>query len=73
MKVGWKNTTLGEVCTLDKNKHDGSEMSYVGMDNIGAGTGAIEGVIEVKSVKSSTFYFTDEHVLYGRLLSLIHI
>ena len=42
-------------------------MSYVGMDNIGAGTGAIEGVIEVKSVKSSTFYFTDEHVLYGRL------
>ena len=67
MKKGWEEKKLGDVCLLDKKKHDGSDLPYVGMEDISSGTGLFLGSVAPQQVKSSTFTFTQNHVLYGRL------
>ncbi len=67
MRQGWKTVRLGEVCVIDKTKHKNGELPYVGMEDIISGTGKFVGSREPKKVGSSTFYFTPEHLLYGRL------
>ena len=63
----WEIKKLGEVCKYDKNQNIHKDLPYVGLEHIESNTGMFLGSLEPQEVKSSTFYFTDEHVLYGRL------
>lgn len=67
MKKGWQRKTLGDVCTVDKNQGIYKNLPYVGLEQIEAHTGRFIGSTEPLGVKSSTFRFSQEHVLYGRL------
>src|ERR1700719_590934 len=67
MKDGWQTKTLGEVCDLDKCQGIHKNLPYVGLEQIESHTGRFIGSIEPLEVKSSTFKFSREHVLYGRL------
>jgi type I restriction enzyme S subunit len=67
MREGWTSTALKEVCAVDKARHSGSGATYVGLEHIESGTGSFIGSMEPAVVKSATFRFTPDHVLYGRL------
>ena len=67
MMDGWKVNALGDVCVIDKKKYDGEHLPYVGLEHIESKTGKFLGRYEPLKVKSTTFKFTEEHVLYGRL------
>ncbi len=67
MKKGWQTKTLGEVCVVDKCQGSHKNLPYVGLEHIESHTGRFLGSTEPLGVKSSTFKFSPEHVLYGRL------
>jgi type I restriction enzyme, S subunit len=67
MKAGWQYRKLGEVCGFDKNQGLHKNRPYVGLEHIESQTGRFIGSIDPIEVKSSTFKFTPEHLLYGRL------
>jgi type I restriction enzyme S subunit len=67
MKKGWKTRTLGDVCAFDKAQGIHRGLPYVGLEHIESHTARFIGSSEVQTVKSSTFRFSDEHILYGRL------
>lgn len=67
MKSGWQTKTLAEVCEVDKRQGIYKNLPYVGLENIESQTGRLIGSPEQISVKSSTFKFSTDHVLYGRL------
>lgn len=58
---------LGDVCEYDKVQGVYSNLPYVGLEHIESNTARFIGSLENQSVKSSTFKFSNEHVLYGRL------
>ncbi|HRY36274.1 MAG TPA: restriction endonuclease subunit S [Candidatus Magasanikbacteria bacterium] len=64
---GWEEKTLGEVCRYDKTPYKKSNLPYVGLEDIESNSGKFLGSLDSKKVKSNTFHFTPEHVLYGRL------
>ncbi len=63
----WEEKKLGEVCQYDKNKNTRTDLPYVGLENIESNTGKFIGSKKPSQVKSSTFYFSSQHILYGRL------
>ncbi|SEQ30768.1 type I restriction enzyme, S subunit [Ectothiorhodospira magna] len=67
MREGWSSTALKNVCTVDKAKHSGTTLPYVGLEHIESGTGKFIGSLAPATAKSTTFSFTAGHVLYGRL------
>lgn len=67
MKEGWGSVPLGEVCRFDKRQGIYTGLPYVGMEQIESGTGRFLGDLSPVEVKSNTFRFSAEHVLYGRL------
>ena len=67
MKADWEIKTLGEVCVMDKKQGIHKNLPYVGLENIESNTGQFLGSIDSIEVKSSTFKFSPEHLLYGRL------
>lgn len=67
MKDKWRLTRLGDVCDVEKEQALHAGLPYVGLEHIGSGTGEFLGSMSPSAVKSSTFRFTSEHVLYGRL------
>ncbi len=64
---GWEAKKLGNICEYDKKQDTHKGLPYVGLENIESNTGRFIGIIEPQEVKSSTFHFNDQHVLYGRL------
>mgnify|MGYP001227929703 CR=1 FL=1 len=58
---------LGEICELEKNQGNFKNMIYVGMEDIESGTGKFIGDMQPKEVKSKTFRFGSNNLLYGRL------
>jgi len=58
---------LGEICELQKIKNDKKLLPYIGMEDIESNTGKFIGSLIPKKVKSLTFYFNSNHILYGRL------
>jgi len=58
---------LGDVCTFDKVQGIHRKLPYVGLEHIEAHTAKFIGSLEPQPVKSSTFRFSRDHVLYGRL------
>ncbi len=67
MKAGWKIMPLGSACAFDKVQGIHRNLPYVGLEHIESQTARFSGSIEPQSVKSSTFRFSTEHILYGRL------
>ncbi|MBD2546524.1 restriction endonuclease subunit S [Planktothricoides raciborskii] len=68
MMKGWQVVPLGAVCYVEKLKYNNnSNLPYVGMEDIEGGTGRFIGSLEPQQVQSSTFKFTSNHLLYGRL------
>ena len=66
-KSGWQTRTLGDVCAFDKTQGIHRGLPYVGLEHIESHTARFIGSSEALPVKSSTFRFSEEHVLYGRL------
>jgi len=64
---GWEEKKLGDVVEYDKLQKIHKGLPYVGLENIELKTGNFLGNLEPFDVKSSTFHFTEKHVLYGRL------
>lgn len=64
---GWEKKKLGEVIEYDKNQNIHKGLPYVGLEHIESNSGRFIGSLEPQVVKSSTFYFNEQHVLYGRL------
>jgi type I restriction enzyme S subunit len=57
---------LKDVVSFDK-KQGSFDLAYVGLEDIESNTGSHLGSREPKKVKSNSFAFTSEHLLYGRL------
>ena len=64
---GWEEKRLGDVCEYDKTRNERTDLPYVGMEDIESNTGIFLGELNTRTVKSSTFYFSKSHLLYGRL------
>ena len=69
---GWNRRKLGDLCYLDKQQGIHRDLPYVGLEHIESGTGKFLGVLDGVSVKSSTFRFNPQHILYGRLRSYLN-
>jgi type I restriction enzyme, S subunit len=67
MKKDWQTKTLGDVCIFDKAQGLHKNIPYVGLEHIESHTARFIGSTAPQSVKSSTFRFSNEHILYGRL------
>jgi type I restriction enzyme S subunit len=67
MTKAWPLKRLGDVCEFDRDQGVHSGLPYVGLEQIESSTARFIGSQEPLSVKSSTFRFTHEHILYGRL------
>jgi len=67
VKHGWELLPLGEVVSLDRQQAMHMDLPYVGLEDIEGHTGRFVGPIGPRTVQSTTFRFTREHVLYGRL------
>lgn len=67
VKKGWEWKKLSEICVVDKCQGIHKNLPYVGLEHIESHTGRFVGSTEPASVKSSTFKFSQEHVLFGRL------
>ena len=67
MKKGWQTKKLGDVCAFDKTQGIHRGLPYVGLEHIESHTARFIGTSEAQTVKSSTFRFSEEHILYGRL------
>jgi type I restriction enzyme S subunit len=61
-----KLVALRDVVSFEK-KQGSFDLAYVGLEDIESNTGLHLGSIEPRIVKSKTFAFTSEHLLYGRL------
>lgn len=58
---------LSDVCHYDKIKNTSPNLPYVGLEHIESNTGKFLGELTPTEVLSSTFHFSDTHLLYGRL------
>ena len=67
MKAGWAIKPLGDVCVFDKQPGLHKNLPYVGLEHIESHTAQFIGSTDPASVKSATFRFSNQHVLYGRL------
>ena len=59
--------SLKEVAELNKKQGKFNDLPYVGMEDIESGTGKFLGDLSNKEMKSNTFKFNSNHLLYGRL------
>jgi type I restriction enzyme, S subunit len=67
MRPGWEIRPLREVCAFDKAQSVHRGLPYVGLEHIESHTGRFIGSMDPQPVRSSTFRFSSDHVLYGRL------
>jgi type I restriction enzyme, S subunit len=63
----WRTVRLRDICTIDKQQGMHTNLPYVGLEDIESSTGRFIGSLENRTAQSSTFRFTGQHVLYGRL------
>ena len=67
MKQEWQRKLLGQICSFDKVQGIHRDLPYVGLEHIESNTARFIGSLAPQSVKSSTFKFSNRHVLFGRL------
>jgi type I restriction enzyme S subunit len=65
-EIGARMVQLKDVVSFDK-KQGSFDLAYVGLEDIESNTGSHLGSCEPRKVKSNSFAFTSEHLLYGRL------
>lgn len=58
---------IGEIVDAETKRYSDGGLSYLGMEDIESDTGELLGEPKTESVKSTTFYFNNAHVLYGKL------
>ena len=63
----WEEKKLKEVAKVEKIKNGKKDLPYIGMEDIESNSAKFLGTKEVRVVKSSTFCFNSDHILYGRL------
>ena len=63
----WEEKKLGEVCEYIKIQNKKHNLPYIGLEHIESNSGKFIGSLAPQKVKSSTFNFNNEHLLYGRL------
>jgi type I restriction enzyme S subunit len=66
-REGWEEKKLGDVCQLDRKQGFYSNLPYLGMEDIESDTAKFSSTDTIKVIKSSTFLFNNQHILYGRL------
>jgi type I restriction enzyme S subunit len=66
-KEGWSELLLNEVVQLKTVKNTKLNLPYVGMEDVESNTGKFLGSKDSKSVKSTTFIFDNNSILYGKL------
>jgi type I restriction enzyme, S subunit len=64
---GWEEKKLGELIEYEKKQNKYNGLPYVGLEHIESNSGKFLGSLEPQEVKSATFIFNEQHVLYGRL------
>jgi len=63
-----KRVALNSVCDFRGRAYDKAmQLPYVGMEDVESNSGKYLGNKKVVNVKSNTYYFNDEYVLYGKL------
>jgi type I restriction enzyme S subunit len=67
VKACWQRKSLSDVCVVERDQGAHKQLPYVGLEHIESHTGRFIGSINPVEVKSSTFKFSPQHVLYGRL------
>ncbi len=67
MTKEWQRKKLGDLVQFSRVRNTKENLPYIGLEDIESNTGSFLGSKESRSVKSSTFYFTENHILYGRL------
>lgn len=67
MTAGWVRKRFGDICIFDKSQDVYQNLPYVGLEHIESNTSRFIGSANPLSVKSATFKFSKDHVLYGRL------
>ena len=67
MNEMWRIVPLSAVCTLDKVQGTHRNLPYVGLEHVESNTARFIGSLDPQTVKSMTFHFSSEHILYGRL------
>ena len=67
MKQGWNTVKLAEICEFVKTPNLKKNLPYVGLEHIESHTGRFIGSLHSQKVKSTTFHFTKDLLLYGRL------
>lgn len=67
MKKNWEVKKLKNVCEIQKRANKRNDLPYVGMEHIESNTSNFLGDLNPTNVKSNTFYFDFNNVLYGRL------
>ena len=67
MKQGWEVKKLGDVCVFNKEQDKHHDLPYVGLEHIESNTARFIGSTDPQPMKSSTFRFSSDHILYGRL------
>jgi restriction endonuclease S subunit len=63
----WEEKELREVAELKTIKNTKTGLPFVGMEDVESATGKFLGSLESRSVRSTTFYFNNTSVLYGKL------
>jgi type I restriction enzyme S subunit len=67
MKTRWEIKKLGEMSEIEKKRNSHKDIPFIGLEDIESNTSTFLGSKEPRKVKSSSFYFNQEHILYGRL------
>lgn len=67
MKAGWTAKRFGDICAFEKVQGMHKNLPYVGLEDIASNTGQFIGSKNNQLVKSATFRFTPQCILYGRL------
>jgi len=66
-KIQWPVKRLSDVSQFDKMQGVHGGFPYVGLEHIESDSGRFIGSYEPQAAKSSTFRFSKDHILYGRL------
>lgn len=66
-KKGWEEKELETVVEVRTKRNINDNLPYVGMEDVESNTGKFIGDNNVKKVKSTTFYFDEGCILFGKL------
>jgi len=66
-KKDWEKKRLIDIAKIEKTKNTKRGLPYIGMEDIESNSAKFLGSLDPKNVKSSSFYFSSEHILHGRL------